>query len=807
MRNFNCMKPTFSLLLALCFSFTLFAQQPADVSLQYQVDLASTKDVSQVRQLLVSGDSDVAKAKVEELGGYYKYSIGNIHSIGIPMDKIADLAVTEGVGRIEYHPQNGQPMLDTALIHNNIDSIHNGLGSLTQAYTGKGVIVGIIDDGIDINHMDFRKPNGDTRIRFIWDQRVTNSPNAPQPFNYGLEWTYQDIDNGICTHLEGGLPGTSHGTNVTGIAAGNGLAVGNFQGVAPDADIISVAIKSGDFLGAVADGVKYIFDKADAFGQPCVINISYGIYSGSHDANDLASQVIEQMVEEKPGRVVVAAAGNAGNIPFHLGYDVTPDSSFTWFRYNSTAGNVYYELWADTADFNDVWFSIGADDAGSYTFRNRSTYFNVPEDFNPSQGGSQIITFDMFDGPTRLGQVNLKAELIEDVYRMEVLIFPHNNTSAYIWRLTTKGEGRFDIWSSSTLTGSANMISSGLPTAAVVPEIGTYKVPDFNKSMVSSFQNSDKVITVANFFNRYRYPKFDSVLIYADSCGTGSPGNCNPCAFVYSTPGELYYTSSWGPTRDERQKPDIAATGSTTITTGNRTVTNATINNACGKFKVGQGGKHIRNGGTSMASPIVAGLAALYLEQKPDATWSEIKQVITTTARTDGFTGSNLPDNKWGYGKVNGFQAMTYPVALGCTDATALNYDPNANIDDGSCILPVEGCTDSTAVNYNPQANVDDGSCMYISTIGGQIYDLPRLFAYPNPTDELVVFEIAQWTGEFENANIIVFDELGQEVKNISIASGTIKTEMDVSELPAGVYFYTFIWDGQETRAEKLFIH
>src|SRR5690606_34148470 len=90
------------------------------------------------------------------------------------------------------------------------------------------------------------------------------------------------------------------------------------------------------------------------------------------------------------------------------------------------------------------------------------------------------------------------------------------------------------------------------------------------------------------------------------------------------TPGELFYTSSLGPTRDGRIKPDITATGSTTIATGNLT-TIAQLKAGGERFKVGQGGWHSRNGGTSLAAPIVSGAVALYLQKNPNANWREIR--------------------------------------------------------------------------------------------------------------------------------------------------------------------------------------
>src|SRR5690606_26480683 len=98
------------------------------------------------------------------------------------------------------------------------------------------------------------------------------------------------------------------------------------------------------------DAIDFIFTKAAALGKPAVVNLSLGDYFGSHDGLDAPTLFTDQLLEESPGRAIVAAAGNSGNLGnYHLAYDIPEaDTAFTWFKYNSSAQAVYFELWADT---------------------------------------------------------------------------------------------------------------------------------------------------------------------------------------------------------------------------------------------------------------------------------------------------------------------------------------------------------------------------------------------------------------------------------------------------------------------------
>jgi len=125
------------------------------------------------------------------------------------------------------------------------------------------------------------------------------------------------------------------------------------------------------------------------------------------------------------------------------------------------------------------------------------------------------------------------------------------------------------------------------------------------------------------------------------------------------TEGAIASTSSRGPTRDNRPKPDVAATGNVTFSPGPLATLALLISVA--PFKLLPDGMHMRNGGTSMASPVVAGIGGLMLERCPQTNWLEFKTHINTSAYTDAFTGPTW-NMSFGHGKVNAFEAMKQTV-------------------------------------------------------------------------------------------------------------------------------------------------
>lgn len=572
--------------------------------------------------VLVKPNTEISFIEIAEYQIHYK--IGNIYALSASPESIKKLSEQQNVLRIEYTEHHLALMDDTSDVRNRINSIKFGLSPLTQAYDGANIVVGIIDSGTDFSHPDFKNTGGNSRIKYLWDMTKPIAANTPTVFGYGQEWTNNDIDLGLCTHDD--TPHFGHGTASSGIAAGNGLAIHKYDGVASKADIIVVALDFARVGFTIADAVQYIVSKAAILNKPFVINASVGEYYGSHDGTDLEAQIIDGMVTG-PGKCMVASAGNGGSIPFHVGYNINPiDTNFTWIKSPSSAINV--SEYADTLQIKNVKYTIGV---------NNLSFTNLGNiGFKPYNYGLGITKSDtIYNGTNRIGVVESVASINTfGVYELNIKILP--DSLNYLWRIEHNGVGRIDSW-------NFDYVTTSLPAVGTYPKITKYKIADTTQTIVSSFQCSNEVITVANYVNRNQY---------IDVNGSVQT--------TTETPGEIAASSSVGPSRDNKIKPDVSATGATILASAAMGLIPGLISVA--PYVVAQGGYHITAGGTSASSPVVAGLVALYLQKNPTATNQQIKQAIINCAYTDAFVNLPIPNYRWGFGKLDGFKAMTCGV-------------------------------------------------------------------------------------------------------------------------------------------------
>ncbi len=707
------MKKLITTALSICFATHLFAQSTPKVNFSLAQKMINEQNQQRQAALFVKGNVNDVKQFTESNSGFFKYSAGDISAIVLPIGKVSALAQLENVEVIEDNGLQIQPLNDSMRVKNNINPIQLGQVPLQQAYNGKNVVMGFIDSGIDFTHPDFRDTANNTRVLFIWDHNLTGGV-TPQPYNYGREFTAADINAGLAAaHVDNS---NGHGTHVTGVGAGDGSALNAHKGVAPEADIISVCVNwnATNWLNTVADGVNYIYTKANAAGKPCVINISAGTYLGSHDGKDLQAQMIDNLISAQNGRSLVAAAGNAGAAAIHLqtNHLNATDTSFTWFTYYAPYGNyVYMEMWADSANFQQMQFAVGADKTNPYYERRALNSFR-----SVATQPLNVLQTDTIFGFSGYKLARVQRYLTKSAGRYSMIFNIINvDSTSYQFCLHTAGIGKFDLWT----TWPQMVPLANIPTAAQFPEIVNYQAPDINQNMVSSFTCSDKVITVGEHNNRKTYIDCDNNLFTATTA---------------YTPGQLTASSSHGPTRDGRQKPDICASGAMTLSVGA-----AWVLAAFPHTSQGQGCMHIRDGGTSTASPVVAGIAALIFERFPNASWQDVKDCITQNAAQDSFTTSAgaLPNYYWGHGKADGFAAM-----IGCSYLAATNL------------------------------NADN--------IG--------VYAAPNPFTNETVIHFRN--NESDNLLIEILNVLGEKIEQHIVAKSQQQITIGQKISDAGIYFY-----------------
>lgn len=533
---------------------------------------------------------------------------------------------------------SSKPLNDSSALKHFVRPVQLGQGGLQTPFTGKNILVGFVDNGIDYTHPDFIDANGNTRVLYYWDQSLPyDAVRTPQPYGYGQVWTAADIQSGNCGSIESG---GGHGSTVSGTAVGNGLANGQEKGMAPDAKIIMVQtdFTVPNWTLTVADACDFLFKKADELGIPAVMNLSVGSYLGSHDATDPAAVLMDSLVEAKNGRIIVCAAGNSGNWgKYHIKNFVNSDTSFVWVEPNPAsqlgAYSVYMDVWADTsvADWNYAW---GAN-LNSGTFEERSsTLFK-----SPFASIGSTVKDTLWNGPNRIAILETFSEIIGPNVHLE-FYFSTVDSISYLYSFKTTGSGLYDGWSGSTSMALNDFKQSGLPDALTYPPIQHYVFPDSLSTMVSSWACSSKIVTVGNTRNRQTH---------IDKNGNTyvTPPTNNP------PPGKLVPSSAKGPTKNGLIKPDIVASGDLSLSAAPMSI----LSNPAFNSSIDIDGWHARNGGTSMASPVVAGIAALYLEKCSKGNYLSFINAMKSTAYTDAYTGA-VPNNGYGSGKIHALNLL-----------------------------------------------------------------------------------------------------------------------------------------------------
>lgn len=221
---------------------------------------------------------------------------GEVMTAIVPSASLSDFIADERVTRVSA-PKRLWPLMDIA-------SPLIGVPQFRGNYkvSGKGVIIGIVDTGIDLNHVAFAG-----RVLKIWDQEIEGQGPGTGFSKLGTILTGDAMVASKDVH--------GHGTHVAGIAGGAGSLYG---GIAPDTRYLIV--KTNFQTSAIVEGVRWIFSEAEKLGRACVVNLSLGGHFDSHDGEDDTSIGISDECRE--GRLVVASAGNEGRAPIHARKEV-----------------------------------------------------------------------------------------------------------------------------------------------------------------------------------------------------------------------------------------------------------------------------------------------------------------------------------------------------------------------------------------------------------------------------------------------------------------------------------------------------
>lgn len=585
---------------------------------------------------------------LEDNGCVILEKLGNIYIVSIPLENIETLAFYNDVERIEAR-RSCTLLMDTTSFIVNALPVYAG-ENLPQAYTGKGVVMGVQDVGFDLTHPNFYNTTlSDYRIKRFWDQLSTDADNK---MYVGAEYTTEEAIKAYA-HSRDGLV-ENHGTHTLGIAAGSGYD-SHYRGMAYESDIclVSNAVTSDTIFIDDNDlykytsatdvlGFKYIFDYADEVGKPCVISFSEGSHQDFSGDDVLMYEALQELIG--PGRIIIASAGNEGHIKTYFRKPAGTESTGTFLR--SDGNYAYLKMQADRP------FDI------------RMTVYG-------NSGSEQFVlsTSDVLECDA--------AEFIKDVmltgesYNIDVTGYPSCYAAGKTaYEIIINCSGRF-----------------GIDKPFSIEVIGSDADVEVYRGTADFVNNSRNLILSAGEYTHSIYsPGSAPDIICAGATAHRSAIKNYLGEMVgidWGNDGRIAGYSSVGPTFDGRIKPDVVAPGTNVISSfSSFYMENAgTFSSWDAAHFVFDGRTYawINNIGTSMSTPVVGGAVALWLQANPNLTPDDIRGVLSRTChRYD--ESMSYPNNYYGYGEIDVYRGLLDILGLTNIDEISYNQPEKAQI-------------------------------------------------------------------------------------------------------------------------------
>ena len=582
----------------------------------------------------------------------------------IPDGVLQKVAVMDGVRHISL----AQPLNlcnDTARYLTAVDGVHSGANQFLPL-KGSGVIVGIIDVGIDYNHINLCDSTGKSRIKAAY--LPADSTGVPPVVN-------GDTLPGSCYEtpaqialLTTDYTGSSHGTHTTGIAAG-GYYENGWYGFAPEADIVACGMPS-DMLTDVnlANALNYIFDYADRVGKPCIINMSIGSNEGPNDGTSFMCKTFEYLTG--PGRLCVLAAGNDGHAPicFHQTIKHPSDTVTTLLRHQQGGAQRqgYVSMWSNDEVVHRSRLVVVNSATGKIEYASPMLGLLADEDVvtvssDADQDFAAFYTGEVLFASAMEPQLVVGDGSAQPVRFHSYWEFDATATDAtYLLGLQYVADEVVDL--TGWCTNNTYFFSYGMEGVTGGSPVGS----------ISDLATTDSVISVGAYCSRPSYIDH----------------NGNPYIFSRCYPGEIAFFSSYGPDENGITRPDICAPGLAVISSANR------FNDKANRqrwpqsvFVEGVEYPYYANQGTSMSAPMVSGTIALMLQINPLLTPSAVRDILRTSANRDNYVLSGDAD-RWGVGKLDAGAAVDGTIKSSFLTGD-VNNDKEVNLADVLTIIDI----------------------------------------------------------------------------------------------------------------------
>ena len=643
-------------------------QKPAKLpsSLQFDSSTSTTGENCRMVGAMVRVKEGTTREQLEAEGLQVLAMRGNIAVVSLPVDEVETIAAQSHVIMQLQLPRAVKPMNDKARLLTGVDAIHAGTG-LPQAYTGKGVVTGIVDAGIDPNHVMFKRANDTSRVEYL----TYYIPDNSQPNGIGGAWynrtnmdefTTDDPLTFHGTHTLGTMAGGFAGTSTVAELSESGVVLNKtanpYYGMATESDIVASCGTLQDVF--IALGLISTLDYAEQMQMPAVVNLSLGGTTGPHDGTSMISEYMA--TAERDDKVIICvAAGNEGDQPLvisktltegdtevktfmqpmYASYPVEKEDGTTYTYTNLRYGQVY--VYSNDSTPFTIKAVVYNKDRGTITFEapfrsdneNGMIYYASPD--YAKEGDLTHTNFtNAFKGYVGLGG---EVDKYSGRYYAMVEYFVEDNTAKndgkYLLGFVVSGKAgqRIDCYCDGSFSSLSDYAQAGWQN-------GT------SDGTISDMACGDGILVVGSYNSRTDFASLDGK---SYTYGEEMPE------------GKVSSFTSYGTTINGKKLPEVCAPGATIISALSKPYADymgigyypAALQASA---KSGSDTYYwMQCVGTSMACPVVAGSIALWLQADPTLRLADVKDIISKTAVRDADVND---DPRWGYGKFDALAGL-----------------------------------------------------------------------------------------------------------------------------------------------------
>ena len=565
--------------------------------------------------------------------------------VSCPITECEKIALLPEVMNVGFGDEM-RPMLDFARPSGKVNTVQEGFAFENEnlAFDGTGVIAGMMDTGLEANHLNFRNDDGTSRIQRLWHMKGSDGSYQTYTSETVSQFGTDNSNGSHATHVAGILGGSYKGKGtfgyITTAAGGAGGIKKNepipYYGVATGADL---AFSVGSLATPnIIQGVTNIIDYAESTGQPVVVNLSLGSTTGPHDGTDYYTRSLSRLGEKG---IICIAAGNDGDSNISITKTLTASGNGAYLRSFPFSVNDYgqvvygysngiVDLWTNSAD--PVTFAWKV-------FRgNAATATTIIETTAPGQtvGTSGNAVFNEYFS----GSISMTSSVDSDNGRYNVYssinVSPKSSTSNATLMLEVSGPEGTELYVfSNGLVFENKSSASGSTPIALTPGSPANSISDAacGKNLISVGAYTSRSTWRVLTGDVYQYSTTD-----------------------YKVNGIAPF-SSYGTSFAGEKLPLICAPGANIVSSISRyTVKNAnqmTASAPSGLLTDYWGPMQ----GTSMACPFVSGVVALWLQACPTLTFDQVMDVINHTSEYNALT---MKGGRWGAGKINALDGIKY---------------------------------------------------------------------------------------------------------------------------------------------------